>query len=140
MMKKKAMLGNIIGGFIVILIGLSLVPVIQQEIDNAYNCGNIQTTETVTTPYQEPIGTTDSFGGGGAGQFGGYDGKVHKSWASQYAVIKTNKSFTGMCLGDGELTKTEKTLFDIMPLVFALAILIMGTAIVYNALRDVGLV
>lgn len=140
MMKKKAMLGNIIGGFIVILIGVSLVPIIQQEIDNAYNCGNIQT-ETVTTPYQEPIGTTDSFGGGGAGQFGGYDGKVHKSWASQYAIVKTNKSYLFNCASNqtGGLSETEKVMLDFIPIIFAIGIFGMGIMMAYNALRSAGL-
>lgn len=34
-MNKKGMLGNIIGGFIVILIGITLIPVISQKVQDA---------------------------------------------------------------------------------------------------------
>ncbi len=134
-MNKKGMLGNIIGGFIVIFIGLSLVPVITQEIDNMYNCGNNSYNTTVIVNYDEPLGSTDSFGGGGAGQFGGYDGKVHKSWASQYAIVKTNKSFLGNCNSNmtSPITPVTKEMLDLMPIIFTLVILsIVGC---YTAFR-----
>ena len=134
---KKAMLANLIGAFIIILIGFSILPVISQEIDNIMNCN--QTDVNVTgnfTVYQQPIGETNSFGGGG-GQFGGYTGTVTKSWTSKLAIYKTNETFTGACLNNesvsGPLLKT-------IPLFFALAIVLVAVGTIYNSFREVGLV
>ena len=39
--EKYKMLGNLIGGFIVILVGTSLAPTVANEVANAQNDGNI---------------------------------------------------------------------------------------------------
>ena len=130
---KKAMLGNLIGGFVAILIGISLLPMISQEINNAMSCNS---TNSTNMSYQEPIGSTDSFGGGG-GQFGGYDGTVHKSWTSNLVIYKTNQTFTGLCL-DAE--SPSAFVLKTVPVFFALAILLMGIAIAYNSLRNAGFI
>jgi hypothetical protein len=140
-MNKKGMIANIIGGFIVILVGVSLIPVITQEIDNMYNCGSTSYNSTEVINYEQPIGETDSFGGGGAGQFGGYNGKVHKSWASQYVVVKTNKSFLmGSCTNmTSQQMEVMRHIFDFIPLFFALVVLLIGIASAYNGLKQSGL-
>lgn len=135
------MLGNIIGGFIVIMVGVMLIPTIVQEIDNVMNCSNNTTSTNVSNekPYAEPIGTTDSFGGGGAGQFGGYDGKVHKSWASNYAIIKTDKSFTGACIDTSTMDPAMISMLKMMPLIFALTMGVVAFMTISN-LRDGGMI
>ena len=130
---KKAMLGNLIGGFVAIMIGVMLIPMVSQEMNNALNCNQ---TNSTNISYQEPLGETDSFGGGGAGQFGGYDGQVHKSWASNLAVYKTNQTFTGLCLNDNSVAATA---LKLVPAFFALAIILMSIGIAYSALRNSGL-
>jgi len=136
------MLGNIIGGFIVIMVGVMLIPTIVQEIDNVMNCSNNTTSTNVSNekPYAEPIGTTDSFGGGGAGQFGGYDGKVHKSWASNYAIIKTDTAYTGICIDSATVSPAMLSMLKLMPLIFGLTIMVIAISIVRNALSDGGMI
>jgi len=136
---KRAMLGNLIGGFIVILIGFSMLPMISQEIDNMMNCN--QTDVNVTgnfTVYQQPIGETNSFGGGG-GQFGGYTGTVTKSWTSNLAIYKTNETFTGACLNNDLNNAAGRALLKIVPAFFVLAIVLEVVGIIYNSLRYTGL-
>ena len=134
------MLANLMGAFIIILIGFSILPVISQEIDNIMNCN--QTDVNVTgnfTVYQQPIGETNSFGGGG-GQFGGYTGTVTKSWTSKLAIYKTNETFTGACLNNDLNNATGRTLLKTVPLFFALAIVLIAIGTIYNSFREVGLV
>lgn len=124
------------------MVGVMLLPTIAQEIDNVLNCSN---TTNITTnisnekPYQEPIGSTDSFGGGGAGQFGGYDGKVHKSWASNYAIIKSDTSFTGACINSATMDPAMISMLKMMPLIFALTIGAVAFMTISN-LRDGGMI
>ena len=130
---KKAMLANLIGGFITILIAVSLIPVIAQEVFNVTNC-NITNNSS-----EQPLGATDSFGGGGAdvaGQFGGYDGKVKKSWVAEMALYQTNQSFTGLCIDENS---PSRTLLNLIPAFFALAVCGMGIMIAFSALRDSGM-
>lgn len=132
-MNKRGMLANIIAGFIVILVGVTLIGTISQEVDNMLSCNSTNSTNmSVNVSYEPPIGTTDSFGGGG-GQFGGYDGKVYKSWATNLAPIKTNQTITGICLG--EQSTWAITMLKMLPAFFALAIIFMAVGIVYGAFR-----
>jgi hypothetical protein len=137
-MNKKAMIGNIIGGFIAILIGVTLIPMISQEINNAINC-NSTSNMTAANISSDYYGKTGSFGGGGTEHFGGYTGTVaHKVWGSDLALYKTNQTYSGICLNN--LDPLTSTMLGIVPVFFALAILMMGIAIVYNSLRNSGLI
>ena len=135
---KKGMLGNFIGGFIVILVGISLLGTISQEIDNSFCGANITIINMNDT--LEPNGATDSFGGGGATHFGGYDGTVkHDSWLSNLAIVKTNESyiFNGEdCIDPNSYIGT---IANMVPGFFAFGILIIGLGIGYTALKQGGL-
>jgi len=137
MFNKKGMIGNLIGAFIVILVGVSLIPVIAQQIDSAQNCP-LYFYENITNMTGIPKGPTDSFGGGGSDyHFGGYDGQiVHKSFLSQYSIIQTNSSvFNPDC---EPLSPTAKQALGFVPLFFALGIILMAIGVVYSSLRNVG--
>ena len=126
------MLGNLVGGFVVILVSFSLFGTISQEVDNALNC-NL----TINGTMEKPLGSTDSFGGGGAGQFGGYDGEVRKSWASNYALKKTNASV--MNPDCNEMSSSARTILGILPIFVVLAIMMAGIMIAVQSLSSVGL-
>lgn len=134
---KKAMLGNIIGTFIVILVGVSLIPMIAQEVDNAANCA-LYNYENISNATGTPKGPTESFGGAGADyHFGGYDGKVeHKSFLSDYAVVKTNSSILNSDCKP--ITGPMKTALNFVPIVFGLAIALAGIGMAYSSLRNMG--
>ena len=138
MKNKRGMIANIIGGFVAILIGVTLIGTISQEINNAIDCGINQINMTGV-----PEGQTNSFGGGGAGTgtFGGYDGMVHKSWsaASNLAPYKTNQTITGLCLG-GDTPSAMKTAVQIIPAFFALGILAVAIAVISTAFKTSGII
>ena len=139
-MNKKGMLANFVGGFVVIFIGISLVPVIFQEVNNATNCIVNQTGNETLVLNATPKGSTGSFGGaGGETHFGGYDGEVvHKAFLSDYALIKTDKSIINPDCKP--IIGASKQLLDMMPVIFALMILIVGITVSFSALRDTGVV
>lgn len=66
---------------------------------------------------------------------------MHKSWASQYAVVKTNKSFLmGSCTNmTSQQMEVMRPIFDFIPLFFALVVLLIGIASAYNGLKQSGL-
>jgi hypothetical protein len=141
---KKAMLANIISSFIVVLVGFSLMGPIAQEINNAATCQMSNSTsifsETVTSN-EDPLGTTNSFGGGGSNHFGGYDGTVkHNKFIDAVAstsMIKTNKSLLNPdCV---PLTGAMATVAQLVPGFFALAILCIGIGIMYSSLSRAGM-
>ena len=140
MKSKKGMLGNIIGGIMVVFIGIMIVPTISQEIYNATNCIVNQTGNETLALNATPKGSTDSFGGaGGETHFGGYDGEVvHKPFLSDYAIVKTDKSVINPDCE--EITGFRKTLLDTIPAFFALAILGVGVAVTFSSLRNSGVV
>jgi hypothetical protein len=130
---KRGMLAQIIGGFVTVLIAVSLMGTVSQEINNALTCGTNQTNVSVAP------GKTDSFGGGGVGSFGGYDGIVRKSWSagSNFAPYKTNETISGLCLGgDTQSASAMKTMIQIIPGFFALGILAVVILILYSSMRD----
>ena len=130
------MLGNIVGGFMVVFIGFTLFPMISQELNNAMSCNS--TNYTLNQTYEQPIGSTDSFGGGGVdAHFGGYDGEVKKSWSSNLAIYKTNESILNP--NCNELSGSTKTMIDLAKLMFIVAIVLMGFFLVFNAIRNSGL-
>jgi len=133
---NKGMLGNIIGAFVAIFVGVMLVGTISQEVNNVINCNMTNLTMNISDAGQ-PIGPTDSFGGGGSGQFGGYDGKVHKSWSSNLAPIKTNESFLDP---ECKFSEATKGILAFIPIFFAIAILAVGVSIAYRSIKDVGVV
>lgn len=144
-MNKRGMLGNIIGGFITILIGFTLLTTISQQISLAINCGvnatNISMPNvSITDIPQADTGKTGSFGGGGTGHFGGYDGTVKKSWidaAGQLAPIKLEKSmFNPDCV---PLSDANKIIIRLVPGFFALGLLGVGIIICYSVIISVGL-
>ena len=92
-MNKKGMLGRLIGGFVAILIGLSILPTISKEIEIATN-----------SVYNESINTT-----------AGALSNVTATSTIGYSVLK------------------------LVPGFFVLAILGIGIAIAYSALRDAGM-
>jgi hypothetical protein len=130
---KKALLGKISFGFIVILMGITILPMITQEINNASNCN--LTSSTGNFSYQEPIGSTDSFGGGGSGHFGGYDGTVKKSWT----IVETNKSYI-FNAGCKELSLTSQSLLKLISVFFILSILIIGVRITIKNISCAGII
>jgi hypothetical protein len=105
---------------------------VAQEMYNATNCGLNQTNITMG----EPLGETDSFGGGGAGQFGGYDGKVHKPWGGDMTLIKTDKSILNP--NCEQLTQGGEVLIGLTTLFFALAIVTTSIFIVWDSLKSAG--
>ena len=141
---KRGMLGNLIGGIIVIFVGVSLIGIVSQEMQNAF-CGSKQSSslfETIADSSDEaPIGSTDSFGGGGAEHFGGYDGKVeHKNWLANLAPIKSDESmfFSGEnCI---DANSAAGAMLNFLPLFFGLAIAIAAIMMVSMALRNGGMV
>ncbi len=137
-MNKRGMLGNLIGGFIVIFVGCSLMGTISQELDNSF-CGANYTNGTHNNTLA-PNGATDSFGGGGAAQFGGYDGTVkHDSWLSNMAPLKTTEAsiFSGdNCIQEGSV---GVTMVKLVPVFFMLSILLAGLGISWSAFRNSGL-
>ena len=137
---KKAMLANIIGGFITIMVGVSLMGPIAQELNNLATC-QFDNSTLLNYSYSEPNGATDSFGGGGANHFGGYDGTVkHNGFMDTVAstsVIKTNQSLLNPdCV---PMTGYAATMLKFVPVFFALAVLAMGLGTAWSALRNVGL-
>jgi len=126
---------NIIGGFITILIGISLMGTISEQVNNAMNCNSTIINDTVNIP--QPKGETGSFGGaGGDYHFGGYDGNVsHKSFLSQASVLQTDKSYIG-CLGD--VTQSAQALLSFVPIFFAIGIIAAAIGTVYTALKSSG--
>jgi len=139
---KKGMLGNLIGAFIVVMVGFSLMGPITQEINNAYYCNG--TSMNISLPEGAPTGETDSFGGGGAAQFGGYDGVVkHSSFRDKIAstsFIKTNESILNpdcLAIVPGS---AQDTIIKIVPGFFALALLVAGIGIMYSTLGRSGLI
>lgn len=136
------MLARLVGAFIVILVGVSMIGTISQEINNAINCGNMTSKmDNITNiSYESPPGQTGSFGGaGGDYHFGGYNGEVkHEVFGSNYAIIKSNQSLINpLCKPINESTKS---LLAIVPAFFGIAILIAGVFITFSAIKDVGLV
>jgi len=139
---KKGMLANLIGGFVVILVGVSLLGTISQEMNNAICPDNMTIDANVSAITTDaPNGATDSFGGGGTSHFGGYDGTVkHENWFANLAPIKTNKSlfFNGdNCIS---VNGGGATILNLVPAFFALGILGAAIAMVYSSLRTGGFV
>ena len=138
---KRGMLGNIMGGFIVIMVGFSLMGPITQEINNAMYCNG--SSMNISLLVGAPTGETDSFGGGGAAQFGGYDGVVkHSSFRDKIAstsFIKTNESMLNPDCSPIVPGSAQDRLMKIVPGFFGLAILAMAVAMGYTGLRTSGL-
>jgi uncharacterized protein len=79
-----------------------------------------------------------SFGGGGAGQFGGYDGEVHKSWASNLAPIKTNSSaFNSNCV---PIVGAPATLLSLIPFIFIIVVLFISIGMMMKVFSSAGIV
>lgn len=128
------MVGNLIGGVIAILIGISLFGTISQEMHNVMNC--IPSNITNGSQY---YGETNSFGGGGSEHFGGYDGEVRtRNFMAELAPYKTEKSILNPDCK--KVTGATKTMLTILPWFFALAILGIAIQMVYGALVDSGLI
>lgn len=135
---KKGMIGNLIGGFIVILIGVSLMGPIAQEMSNIVNCNS--TLLNISTG--DPQGSTDSFGGGGSNHFGGYDNTIaHKTFLQSVADTSLIKSDKSILNPDCEvLTGASATVLQIVPLFFALGVMGAAIAMIYGSLRSGGLI
>ena len=140
---KKGMIGNLIGGFVTILVGVSLIGPIAQEINNVANCqaSNFSIGSLST---ESPEGITNSFGGGGANHFGGYDGEVkHNSFTETLAstsIVKTNKSFINPDCIPLEEGTWGATMLKIVPAFFALGLLAAGLGVAYSGLRNSGMI
>ena len=134
-MNNKGMLGNLIGGFIAIIIGISLIGTISNQIDLAINCNN--TNQTI-----EYYGPTDSFGGGGTEHFGGYDGKVsHKSFLSNADILtrNSNSSMIGCVFQDSSTASNfSVVVLQTVPFFFAIVIMLTVFGIVYSSIRNVS--
>lgn len=141
-MNKKGLLGNLVGGFIIIFVAICLFGTISQEIDNILNCNNTSFNSTNVSQYEKPIGTTDSFGGGGTkptGQFGGYDGKVYKSWSSNLALIKTNQSIINPDCTTAP-KGLSKTFLQLSPYLFIIITGLFALIFVFFGFKNAGLV
>jgi len=142
----KGMLGNLIGGFIVVLVGVSLIGPIAQELANATNCmdGSLNLSNNESIFLGTPEGFTDSFGGGGSNRFGGYDGEVkHKSFTETLAktsIYKTEKSFFNPDCTPLPEGSTGRIMLRLVPGFFAVAVLLVGIAIAFTGLRNSGMV
>jgi hypothetical protein len=114
------MLGNLIGGFVFILVAIAIVTPITNEINSAMCPTNV----TITT-------NTNSFGGAGA-QFGGFDGELkHDNFATKNGEIAT-----GIC---SEENSMSLTLLKIVPALFSLCIMAVGIFWAYSALSECGI-
>lgn len=135
---KKGMLANIIGTFVVILVGITIVPVIAQQVNNAMNCPLYFYENSTNITTGPPIGSTDSFGGGGGDyHFGGYNGQVaHKSFLADLSPIKTNSSILNPDCKP--LSPAAQTAMSLLPMFFAVGIGIVAIGSVWSALRTSG--
>lgn len=138
-MNKRAMLANLIGGLIAVMIGIMLVPQITYQINLAINCNNTNFTISESEDLNKP---TDSFGGGGSEQFGGYTGEVkHKDFyqkVGDYAVIKSNETeYNQDCV---PLSKNAQALFKSVPVIFVIGVALTSIFIMYHSFRNAGLV
>jgi len=138
-LNKKGLIGSIISGFVVILVGVTLIPLVTQQLNSLTFCNQTNVSINTTIP-EANTGATNSFGGGGTEHFGGYDGKVvHSDWMNKvggYSI--TNKSIAG-CIPNTLNTGFSKTLLNLIPIIFALAILLVGIAIAWSSFRTVGM-
>lgn len=140
---KRGMLGNLIGGFLVLLIGVSLIGPIAQEINNAADC--MDSNLSIAIASGSPEGSTDSFGGAGSSNhFGGYTGEVkHNRFVEAIAstsMVKSNKSLLNPDCTPVPEGSWGRTMLQILPAFFALAVLGMGIAMAYSALRTGGII
>ena len=137
---KRGMLANLIGGFVVILVGVSLMGPIAQEINNAADCMDSNLSIVSGTPE----GSTDSFGGAGSNHFGGYDNTVkHNGFVDAIAstsLVKSNKSLLNPDCTPMAEGSWGRTIVQIVPGFFALAILGMAIAMIYASLRNTGMI
>ena len=139
MSSKKGMLANLIGGFVVILVGASLLGPIAQEINNFTTC---QESNLTILASGIPDGATGSFGGAGSNHFGGYTGEVkHNVFIDAVAstsIVKSNKSILNPdCV---PIEGAKATLLQIVPIFFALGLLSTAIAMVYSSLRNGGMI
>ena len=148
MLKKnqKAMLANLIGCFVTIMIAVGLIGPIAQEINNVANCQSSNISiggDVIELGSEQPKGATDSFGGGGSTHFGGYDNKVqHNSFVDTLAstsIVKTNKSILNPdCIA---LEGTMLFIINNFTMICIIITLMSGFAvwrITYGGLNDVG--
>jgi hypothetical protein len=144
----KGMLANLMGGFIAILVGLSLAGPIAQEINNAIDCQNstlINVLVSGNISTSQPQGSTGSFGGAGSNHFGGYTGEVkHNVFVDALAstsMVKSDKSLLNPeCT---PITGAAATLLSIVTIFFTIGIigiLAMALAMIYSSLCSAGLV
>ena len=136
---KRGMLANLIGGFVVILVGASLLGPIAQEINNFTTC---QESNLTILASGIPDGATGSFGGAGSNHFGGYTGEVkHNVFIDAVAstsIVKSNKSILNPdCV---PIEGAKATLLQIVPIFFALGLLSTAIAMVYSSLRNGGMI
>ena len=125
---KRGMLGNLIGAFVMLMIGFTLYGTVSQVVDNSLNCVNGQ-----QITIEQPIGQTNSFGGGGSGSFGGYDGQVHKSWGSKINILSAGNNSIG-CMGD--ITPMSRILFEFTPTLFLIVVVFMSFAMFWSSFHN----
>jgi hypothetical protein len=130
---KRGMLANLIGAFVMVFVGFTLYGTISQVVDNSLNC--INGTTNITLPIQQPIGQTDSFGGGGSGSFGGYDGQVHKSWGSRINVISAGNMTLG-CMGE-DASPYGRVLLQLIPTFFLIAVIFAAFMMFYSSFHSI---
>lgn len=137
---KKGLLGNLIGGFLVILIGFTLIPTIAQQVNLAINCNS--TNYINYTIEQTNTGSTNSFGGGGSEHFGGYTNEVsHKNFYEEigkYSIIQTNSSIINPeC---NKLSSGAETMVGLVSIFFALAIATLAIGLAFIGFKNTGIV
>ena len=137
---KKGMLGNLMGGFIVVMVGFSMMGPLAQELNNAMYCNGTNSSMVIG----DPIGETDSFGGGGSAHFGGYDGTVkHNGFIDAVAstsFIKTNESIINPNCEIIEPGSAKAVVIKLVPMFFILGVLGVAIAMIYSALSSTGLI
>lgn len=133
MKNKRAMIGNLVMGILVIFVGLSLMGPISDQIQKSALNKSCITIEGSVIP-EAPQGPTDSFGGAGVQSFhfGGYDGiVVHKDF---YGLGKT----TSYDCTNSTMTMGAQALISFAPIFFVLAILLAAMSIITNSLKGAG--
>jgi hypothetical protein len=142
---KKAMLANLISGFVVILVAVSLIGPIAQEVNNFATCANgnanVSSFIDVGSSTEQPKGSTDSFGGGGSNHFGGYDNTVkHNAFLDAVAstsMVKTDKSLLNPdCT---PVTGASASLLQLVPAFFGISVLLVAFGIIYSSLCSAGI-
>ena len=137
---KRGLLGNIIGTFVVIIVGITLASTVANQITNLTFCNQTNQTNGTNIISEADTGATNSFGGGGTEHFGGYDGKVvHANWLGKVGGISPVKSNQSIigCL-PLDPNSTSASVLGLLPAFFIVSLLLISFMVLRNSLFDSG--